>query len=414
MFCYPCQRPPTPPLPPNPSSNLRLSKSKLRYLNIHKIMAIDSSTTIFPCKMQPSPSYFTSSKGPFSKKVTVLDPVTYTNIDVYVQAKTADMIDIASQIQPLSGRGTLAKVASVFQKTNPEPNVIYPIKETGTLLQYENRWRLYDAISGQYNTALIHEDHVVKFAKQENDSDYDSDKEYDAIYSENSIRLQKIYGKIGPAPLGIQPQKNVSAKAPLFIYCPENNVKIPIVDHHEELPYKGTLNELIKTPLSSEVFQSICACLAQGSKTFIQNNIIPLDVKPQNIGYLGNGHAEHFDFGLALIPDLTKADRVDIGGYIVKAEKEKLRQLQRDNNLSEALPLAVNMHIKELGAVFYRLATKGCSPSKKTRDETLKKSHCNQLQQETILHMLSLENRSTIELVETAFPKELILELPKT
>ena len=403
----PLSSPPNAPLFPDLSSDLRLSKSKLRHLNIHKIIAIDSSETNFPCKMQPGPSYLTPSKGPFSRKVTVEDPITHEIVDVYVQKKTADIIDIASLIRPLSGRGTLAKVTSVFQKTNPEPNVIYPIEETGIVLQYENRWRLYDAISGQYNTALIHQDHVIKFAKQEND------KEYDAIYSKNSVRLQKIYEKIGPTPLGIQPQKKASAKTPLSTYCPENNVKKPILDHHEELPYKGTLNELIKIPISSEVFQSICACLVQGSKTFIQNNIVPLDVKLKNIGYLENGHAEHFDFGLALIPDLTKSDRVDIGGHLVKKEKEKFRQFQKDNNLSEALPLAVNMHIMQLGSVFYRLAIKEFSIPKENKDEKLLETHCNPIQQETILRMLSYKNRPTILEVEAAFPKELILGLPK-
>ena len=66
---------------------------------------------------------------------------------------------------------------------------------------------------------------------------------------------------------------------------------------HEETAFKGDLSHE-KVPRTE--IPSVCACLVQGSKTLLANKIYHLDAKLENMAYLGEGKAGHFDIAQSI------------------------------------------------------------------------------------------------------------------
>ncbi len=416
MFAFPKkthdrQIAPSPLFKSPDSPKFRLSKSRNNPFGVHRITPIDgpakkADRIYFACKKSRSP------KDNYCE-IKAFDPFSGKVISVYVQQKTKTLIEVSELFEEDSFSKAIKKSASIFQKTEPKKNIFYPVpedplKDHPLKVCQTDRWKLYTEFEGGFQKAFVASDKTVKFGH--NESEYLSDR----------IQLQNIYAKIGSKNIGIQdpPLERIEQSA---LYNNRRNKATALPAHHTEISYQGTLLDIVcKGSLSKDVLYSVCACLVQGSKKFLEENIFFLDAKLPNTGYLGNGIAEHFDFANAVAPDIsTSASYALTSSIILKKDAAELRK-------SFEKPLLRQIHIFELGIIFYGLAARGNSPYTPEEHEAGKgitsllpasslqkdlKANYNQEQTSIILQMLSIqrEDRPDIEEIEKAFPKELIL-----
>ncbi|MBS0627139.1 MAG: hypothetical protein JSS09_02885, partial [Verrucomicrobia bacterium] len=173
--------------------------------------------------------------------------------------------------------------------------------------------------------------------------------------------------------------------------------------------------------------QSIASCIVQGSKTLIENGIYHLDTKLENIGYLGNGRAIHFDLGGS--SDITEKEWINYSPAFTRRDnfKKELTNAILETNPDLKKNKLEKIHIFQLGSALFHLATKkipyGNDPDKfippstlESDFERLRKELQDSLaysdsQIEIIAAMLSKKpiERPSIEEIQAVFPIDLIL-----
>lgn len=318
---------------------------------------------------------------------------------------------------------TAQKTDKFFSKKRIELNTIYGFVKTTTgeriaLLKQKNGWKKYRAISGTSNNALISDTEVLKLGKNLNS------------YEIEQKRLNIIYSRIGDSSRGIQKRVSHIGENPnLFQYSRESCRRSPI-KYHKEYPYKCDLFELVKRgPLPRQERVKIYESLVTGSKIFIQNGIHHLDAKLENMGYLGEGVAEHFDFGGAFIEDKDQRD-INLAGYALSSETlsqdwRNTKKLLQESDHIKTISFLEKVHIFQLGIAFFKLSA-GEEPYLQSGDgligDLLPVEHLKELlasQQEPddpkhramILKMLSekAEDRPNIDEVVLAFQEAPVL-----
>lgn len=308
------------------------------------------------------------------------------------------------------------KTDEVFAKRRIESNTIYMSKVEGeqdvALLKQKSTWGKYRVVSGGYKFALISDSEVLKIGKGS------------CRYEKEQDRLNTIYSRIGNSSIGIQKRMIDPIKSPnLFRSSSSNRERLPI-KYHREYPYKKDLYDLIisgsvGTPERMKIYNS----LVSGSKILIQNGIYHLDAKLENMGYLGDGRVEHFDFGGAFIFDKDEG-KINSEGYAVSSatlskDCKTLDELLKRSDTIKAVSLLEKVHIFQLGIAFFGLSTGrnpylgggGCYIDTLHSEEVLRKTIESQKEPDEpkhramILKMLSekAEDRPNIDEVELAF-----------
>jgi len=165
----------------------------------------------------------------------------------------------------------------------------------------------------------------------------------------------------------------------------------------------------------------VTACLIQGSKALIQNDVYHLDTKPENMAYFGDGDARHFDIGGS--KDLrSESWRKEFFTFT----KEYLFREERQNikywtDLEQAKQKLTAVHIFQPGISFYEMETKQrpyhksvagyLSPVLASSQNDLirklrKAGVYTEAQASTIAKMLSINpsNRPSLVEIEEVFP----------
>lgn len=211
-------------------------------------------------------------------------------------------------------------------------------------------------------------------------------------------------------------------------------------------PIRAQLEEVFQSDclaaidqIQTSEIQSIAACVVQGSKTLIENGIYHLDTKLENIGYLGNGRAIHFDLGGSY--DIRAEDFLDYSAPFTSRDniKKELTNAMLDTNPGSKQKKLEKIHIFQLGIALFNLATKhspyptgsddfilplsqGINTSRLTQElqkarqpeeasELTELSPYSGSQIEIITAMLSKKpiERPSLEEIQAVFPVELIL-----
>lgn len=187
--------------------------------------------------------------------------------------------------------------------------------------------------------------------------------------------------------------------------------------HYREKAYKA--DGVDPSAYTKEELPSMFACLVQGSKTLFKYQIYHLDVKPENVGYKGNGIAEHFDLDGSLI-----AGESNEKGYTFSKNYTLLGDQVLLENSQNPEDVLKKMHIFQLGVCFFNMAT-GAYPYILTRSGFPSKefnsvdvdnhlAECCPIltpeQRNLITRMVSfnMNIRPSIEEIESGFPIDLI------
>lgn len=278
---------------------------------------------------------------------------------VYVKAELIAALDCVKQLQGASEANnnpdlTVRKIYDVYKKNKIENTII----ENGEVL-------VGKIIKGGYSYTLIPEraNKVTKFFTETNQIEISKNKVTSILKRvnphNNAIGLQKcptFYEEVST----------------ITVYNPKLKKIVTIrAGKSIEKAYKSDLYRLRnKERLPIKEVPSMCACLVQGSKVLLENKIYHLDVKLENIGYLGEGRVEHFDLdGCADGSKKLKGSKYFWTPEVTSLEEiEKLnrdeRRLRRFKSLDtiyktneEAEPILEKMHIFQLGVAIYEMVT---------------------------------------------------------
>lgn len=247
--------------------------------------------------------------------------------------------------------------------------------------------------------------------------------------------LLRILDKVNPAgdQIGIQRKPNFTeTEKTIQVYGLNAAFQTIKGMHFTESAYQFDCEEGI---YSKDEIVSMMACLVQGSKRFLENNIYHLDVKPDNIGYVEKGVVEYFDLMDALDYDHDPNSAFSWSKpYTLLQDLQALQGNKRELGevgLEEekAKELLEKIHIFQLGVVFYALTLRGlpyelttegypqlCSDEIDLKVKWSRNLTCESgvsftpKQLDTILNMMSKDpkNRPSIAEVAKVFSKDLV------
>lgn len=366
------------------------------YAETSKIQELISKSDVFPATFEEATSSSAASENP---------------IDTFPTLGLSESI------------ATTIKTNRLFFQLSDSIHMIN--SNRGSYIFHENKWQALIATpeKGMHVQALIYQQIAFKFLHTLNPKG-----EMDLKRSESILK------RVNPHGLAIGIPKRPIAELALrniTTYSINSSDQVEILHQSSlvqlEEPFLIDCLDAINLNLIPKAeIPSIASCLIQGSINLIENGIYHLDVKLENIGYLGNGRAIHFDVGGSY--DTTEENwehypPTYTSKYNIREEAVKALEDTSPESKQKELE---KIHIFQLGITLFALATKtlpytigsdGCIlPSSEevipeTIKENLKRTDTySESQITTITAMLSKnpDERPSLQEIQISFPLDLI------
>ncbi len=283
--------------------------------------------------------------------------------DVYVKAQFIDALDAVKTLKKNSPKSTIPPELTVrkiydFLKKHPINAGESYINIAGAYAlgktEGDKTWKMHTISAGGSSTVVNSSEAatVTKLYRK-------TEKDYRSAQS----RTSKILDKVNPNndAIGLQ-------RSPIFTEQVKEisvyNLGTRIVETIKgfifiEVAYKS---DCLNGKYQKTELPSMVACLIQGSKNLLEHEVYHLDVKPENIGYLGNGKVEHFDLDGSILGDESLKDSLGTmtDKYTCRQDLKDVEGLEKNNvkNLTaESKKILEKMHIFLLGASICAMAT---------------------------------------------------------
>ncbi len=281
---------------------------------------------------------------------------------VYVKAQLVDGLKAVEALKSIDSTMKTVSVSDIasslkrvcdFLEEHPICDVIS--SSDASIMKKDGKWKKADVHGGGTTTAYVCDKVAMKlyrgnikeepFSKVKADARSEQGKQAAIAKIINPTGAPDIKGLLLPKIALLGERKIISFNLNINTFTESKGIA------HEEDAF---LSDLSHAKIPQEEISSVCACLVQGSKTLLNNKIYHLDAKPQNMAYLGNGQAKHFDFAQSVNcnnPNWQTEEIVHTPKYVPREYADV-----KEGTEAERLVKMTRVHIYELGMAFLSLA----------------------------------------------------------